>query len=74
MQAIRKAGGIPPLVALLSSEHELVLEGAAGAMLNLASGNPDNQEALREAEAAPALLAIAREVTSRKQILSVTYP
>lgn len=48
--AIREAGGIPPLVWLLSAgASSVAAQHAAGALWNLAAGNQANQDAIREA-------------------------
>jgi hypothetical protein len=57
--AMREAGAVPPLVALLDAGAESkVAEIAAGAWWNLAFDNPTNQDAIREAGAIPLLVAL----------------
>ena len=56
--AIREAGAIPPLVALLHAGAESkAAESAAGALWNLAN-NPTNRDAIREAGAIQSLVAL----------------
>jgi hypothetical protein len=57
--AIREAGAIPPLVALLHAGAESKAANyAADALCNLALDNPTNQDAIREAGAIPPLVAL----------------
>ena len=59
--AIREAGGIPPLVALLhGGEGAAAAQHAAGALWNLAAGNTTNQDVIREAGGIPPLIALLR--------------
>ncbi|KOO25665.1 hypothetical protein Ctob_008460, partial [Chrysochromulina tobinii] len=57
--AIREAGAIPALVALLHAGAESeAAKNAAGVLWNLADDNPTNQDAIREAGAIPPLVAL----------------
>ncbi len=47
--AIREAGGIPPLVALLSALDYGTRRNAVLALSNLANNNASNKDAIREA-------------------------
>ena len=59
LDAIREAGAIPALVALLHAGAESeAAERAADALWFLALDNPTNQDAIREAGAIPALVAL----------------
>ena len=54
--AIGKAGGIAPLVSLLTSDHELTVQCAAAAIRSLARDHPENQIAVAKAGAIAPLI------------------
>ena len=63
---ITKAGGIPPLVALVRDGTALQKEHAAGALWNLA-GDTDNRVAIAQAGGIPPLVALARDGTAQQK-------
>jgi hypothetical protein len=66
-EAIREAGAIPPLVALLHAGAESeAAKNAAGALRILAGKNSTNQDAIREAGAIPELVALLHAGTESK--------
>ena len=58
--AIAKAGGIPPLVALVRDGNDAQKLYAAGALRNLAA-NADNQIAIAQAGGIPPLVVLVRD-------------
>eukprot|EP00966_Prymnesium_polylepis_P053320 1233313-Prymnesium_polylepis.1 len=64
---VRSAGGIPPLVRLLSVDAEQPTSAAlyaAAVLLNLATANRRNQDAIREADGIAPLVAMLRHIAS----------
>ena len=64
--AIAKAGGVPPLVALVRDGNDEQKESAAGALRNLA-WRPDNSEAIRRAGGIPPLVALVRDGNAKQR-------
>ena len=62
--AVRRAGGIPPLVALLN--EAATAEKAAAALSNMAYSNSKNQDAIRDAGGIVPLLRVMMENTGSK--------
>lgn len=62
---LSSAGGIPPLVRLVSHENPEVCRNACGALRNLSYGrqNDENKRAIRDAGGIPALMALLCRAT-----------